>query len=150
MALTLPVWHQNQAGIATARFTLEAVRKAYEDTRERALAQIRAAAARVEGNRRLVRLFEEEIIPITKRNVETAMASYKAGRRDIMVLVHTQEEGVSQGRAWTQILETLAQSLADLEEAVGGDLKGLARAAEETGEKDMDMENEAGEGETGR
>ncbi len=122
--ITLPLWDQNQAKIAKARFQAERARKAYEailDDVARDLQQARSVAERAA---QLVTFFENEALPHARQSVEAARHAYQAGNLDILALLDLQKTFVAQQEAYIAAKRDRAIAVAEVRRATGGRLPG--------------------------
>lgn len=122
LTVTLPIWDQNQAQIAKARYKAIQTRKEYEDLLDRVASEVEAAATLVRNAEELVRFYNEEALPQANENVEGARQVYQAGEQSILVLIEAQESLILRRRAYVRALGDYAVALAELERAVGGRL----------------------------
>jgi cobalt-zinc-cadmium efflux system outer membrane protein len=124
--LTLPIWDQNQAQIAKARFKALQARKEYEELGILVVAQVEQARAVAGNAARLVRLYEAEGIPLARENVEAARHLLQAGERDMLNLIAAQDTLLRWQRDYVDALRDYAVAEAELERAVGGRLDAAA------------------------
>jgi cobalt-zinc-cadmium efflux system outer membrane protein len=124
--LTLPIWDQNQAQIAKARFKALQARKEYEELGVLVVAQVEQARAVAGNAARLVRLYEAEGIPLARENVEAARHLLQAGERDMLNLIAAQDTLLRWQRDYVDALRDYAVAEAELERAVGGRLDAAA------------------------
>jgi len=125
-SVTLPIWDQNQAQIAKARFVVEQRRKEYESLLDSIAEDIQQSAAIARIASAQVRFYEEQIIPQANANVEASRKAYEAGEQGIVVLLEAQEFLVSQRRSYVNVLRDYAVAYAALERSLGGRLPSAA------------------------
>jgi cobalt-zinc-cadmium efflux system outer membrane protein len=128
--VNLPIFFgsKNEPRIAGAQAQLVAAQEAARALRNRVVAEVAEGYAHLLAETHQIDL-HHQLIPIARQAVQSAEASYAAGRSDFpMVLdsarelrMHEMNEGIH--------LAAYEQRLAELQRAVGGDL-GLAQAAE--------------------
>jgi outer membrane protein TolC len=118
--VTLPVWDQNQAQIAKARFKAVQARRRYEDLLDAVAEQVQRASASACDNAKLVQFYQQELLPQVNQNVEGARRIYKLGEQSIIVLIEAQRSLVEQRAAYVSIMRDYALAVADLEQALGG------------------------------
>ncbi|MBN1345490.1 MAG: TolC family protein [Phycisphaerae bacterium] len=120
ITFTLPIWDQNQAQIAKARFNVLQKRKDYEDLLDTVAHEVQqsAAIARIAGAQ--VRYYAEQVLPLAEKNVETAKRLYEAGEQGILVVIESQELLIQQRRLYEEAIRDCAVAIAELERAVGG------------------------------
>lgn len=120
--ITLPVWHQNQAQIAKARYEAAQRRKEFEDLLDAIAQDVQKAVAAAQSAAELVSFFRDQAQPLARENVETARRAYQAGEESIVTLMDAQRTLVSQRTAYVNAQQNCAVALAALRRAVGGTL----------------------------
>ncbi len=120
--ITLPIWDQNQAQIAKAKFLAVQARKAYEAILDDVTRDIRQAQTVAKSASQLVEFFENEALPHARQSVEAARRGYRAGNLDILALLDLQKTLVAQQEAYIGAKRDLAIALAELRRATGGRL----------------------------
>lgn len=120
--ITLPIWHQNQAQIAKARYEAAQRRKEFEDLLDAIAQDVQKSVAAARSAAELVSFFHDEAQPLATENVETARRAYQAGEESIITLMDAQRTLVSQRNAYVQAEQNCAVALAALRRAVGGTL----------------------------
>lgn len=118
IALTLPVFDQNQAQIARARFNLEKAEKERDALVLTVTQAIRETLARAETNWKIARTFENELVPQTAKSLEMSQESYRAGRTTLLVVLESQRALLDAQRSSIAARQAAAISVADLERAV--------------------------------
>lgn len=120
--ITLPIWDQNQAQIAKARFQAVAARKGYEAILDEVARDIKQAQTIATSASQLVTFFEDEALPQARSGVETAQRGYQAGYLDILALLDLQKTLVAQQEAFIGAKRDLAVAVSELRRATGGRL----------------------------
>jgi len=120
VSITLPIWDQNQANIAKARYDVIRKRKWLEGLIDDAVHDVRAATTQITTARHLVEFFDNEVLVQAEQNVQGASKVYESGEQGILPLIEAQETLIRQRRRYVGILQDYAVSLVDLELAVGG------------------------------
>ena len=120
LALTLPVFDQNQAQIAKARIRVLQARKDYEAKVEAVAADIQRARAAAGAAAEMLRFQQTEGLPQAQATVEGAERRYQAGEESVLVLIEAQDALVNRRRSYVNALRDHAVALAELESAVGG------------------------------
>ena len=123
LGVTLPIFHQNQPGIARARFELIRRTEELRAAENRSIAEVIAAQETLSANRELLELLELEVLPLARSSVETALRAYQADRHDLLVLISAQRTLLRERRAYVQTLLEQAIAWAALERAAGGPLE---------------------------
>lgn len=122
--MTLPIFDQNQAQIARARFERTQMVKSYEDLYLGIAQDIRIAADRAGVSWSQVDFYRDELIPQALRNLRFAEASYRAGSTDIITLLQSQRASIQVRQAYVAVWSGAAIAWADLELAVGVPMAG--------------------------
>jgi cobalt-zinc-cadmium efflux system outer membrane protein len=122
LQITLPIWDQNQAQIAKARSKAEQQRKDYETLLDAVARQVQDALTAVGTAEEEVRFYHEQALPQASANVESTQRTYRAGEKDIIVLIDAQKSLIFQRQAYLGVLRDYAVAMAELERAVGGRL----------------------------
>jgi cobalt-zinc-cadmium efflux system outer membrane protein len=122
LAFTLPVFDQNQAQIAKARYRVIQRRKDYEDLVDKVANEVDEASKVARTVESLVSFFNQQALPQGQISVEGARRLYEAGQQSISVLLEAQESFVARRRAYVRALGEHALATVELERAVGGRL----------------------------
>jgi cobalt-zinc-cadmium efflux system outer membrane protein len=117
LAVTIPLFDQNQAQIARARFALrEAV--AVLDSLDRTISQeVRNAADRAATAWDVARLYEKEVLPQARTTLDISEAAYRAGSTPILNVIEAQRTLLEVQQAYVAALQAAANALIDLERA---------------------------------
>jgi outer membrane protein TolC len=102
---------------------LRADEAALEGARTRALFEARDAALRVDAARKSLRLFEGEILPKSAQSVEVSRAGYSNAAASFLDLLDAERSRREVQLQHVRALAALGAALADLERAVGADLR---------------------------
>lgn len=123
LALTLPVFDQNQAQIAKARYRVIQRRKDYEELLNRIANEVEQASEVAETLESTVGFYNEQALPQARLGVEGAQKLYEAGQESIAVLIDAQNFFIGRRRKYVQALGEYAVAVAELERALGGCLR---------------------------
>ena len=121
--MTLPIWADKQDAARS-----EALRGISEKLSELRAAQNRVAfhvqdsLARVEAQRQLIALFEERMLPEAQQAADVSIRGYRAGRVEFLTLIENWKQLLKFELMQQQNLARMEQAMADLREAVGGEL----------------------------
>ncbi len=124
LALTLPIFDQNQAQVARAGFELEQMIKLHESAQVAVAQNVRASADRVTTASRNLAFYREELLPQAERSLALARDSYAAGRTTLLALVEVQRQLLEARRGHVALKLEAAASSSDLERVVGAPLPG--------------------------
>ena len=119
LALTLPLWDQNQAQIARAEFAWRQAEKRREAIDREMVQEVRSAADRAAAAWQVYRVCAEESVPLAERNLALAREAYSAGGASFLAVLEAQRSFL---QARTRAIEShlrAAQTLPALERAVG-------------------------------
>ncbi len=139
IAVTLPIFDQNQAQIAKATYAQVQAVKSYEDLYLGIAQDIRMAVDQSKTLWGNVTFYRGELLPQADRNLEFTQAAYQAGTVGVLTLLESQRSLLDTRRGYVQVWATAAISLSDLERAVGLPLTDVeAAATHEEGEQSND------------
>jgi len=142
LAVTLPIFDQNQAQIAKATYAQVQAVKSYEDLYLGIAQDIRMAVDQSKTLWGNVTFYRGELLPQADRNLEFTQAAYQAGTVGVLALLESQRSLLDTRRGYVQVWATAATSLSDLERAVGLPLTDVEAAA--THEEGEQSNNEGG------
>ncbi|MBX7255848.1 MAG: TolC family protein [Candidatus Hydrogenedentes bacterium] len=126
LQVTLPIWDQNKAQIAKARFKYAQKQKDYEEMALGVMQDVRESVARLQAAKSLLELSGRDAIPLAEQNIATAQRAYEAGEENILTLLVAQQTLNDHKEAGARFAADYASALADLEKAVGGALEDAA------------------------
>ncbi len=139
--LELPIFDQNQAQIAKARYAYEQARKMLEAL-DRAVAQeVRSAVDRTLTASRRVRMYQDRSIPLAQSNLDLSREAYRAGRASFLSVLEAQRFFLETRSGYVGAAQTAATSIPELERTIGLPFPKLvgevdADAATDTGPKE--------------
>ncbi len=119
IALEVPIFDQNQAQIARARYARIQAVKSYEDLYLNIAQDIRIAVDRASTLWGNAAFYREDMLPQAEKNQDFTDAAYQAGSVDILTLLASQRSLLDAHRGYVLVWSDAAISLADLERAVG-------------------------------
>jgi len=122
LQITLPIWDQNQAQIAKAKYKAEQQRKDYETLLDSIARQVQDALIVARTADEQLRFYRDQSLPQANENVESARRTYRAGEMDIIVLIDAQKSLIVQRQAYVGVWRDYAIAMAELERSVGGRL----------------------------
>lgn len=117
--MTLPIFDQNQAQIARARYGRVQAVKSYEDLYINIAQDIRAAVDQARTQWTTVAFYHDELLPQAERSLEFSSAAWQAGTADVLTLLASQRNLLATRRQYVSAHAAAAASLADVEKAVG-------------------------------
>ena len=99
---------------------LQNQRAAYADLADQARYEVQSAYAELVESDRVVRLYDENILPVANQYVQSSRANYTAGKIDFLRLVDAQRQLYGQWEKYYQAQTDYHRRLAALQRAVGG------------------------------
>jgi outer membrane protein TolC len=121
MDLNIPIRRvRRDAAVREASDRLCQRRAEYQDRLDQVRYEVQAALERANQRQRVVRLFEDRILPAAQRSLESAQANYTAGKLDFLRLLDAERQLNTQREMYYQAIAEYHSRLAELERAVGG------------------------------
>jgi len=125
LGLELPVFNQNQAGIAAAEYRRVAAMKKLELVEMRVAREISGALDRVRTGSRAVEFYRVELLPQAAAHLQFVVDQFEAGSGSIEYVAEARTRLSDAHRQDIEIRKGFAMALADLEDAVGVPLESL-------------------------
>lgn len=124
LAVALPLHRKDRqdAQVAEAQAELAALQADHHAMVNRIDAEVAESYAALERDRARLALFVRAIIPQGRAALESATAAFQVGRADFLTLLENQATLYDYETAWFRALADFAQSLAELELAVGAEV----------------------------
>ncbi len=120
LGLNVPLgWGRIGANVRAAEAGLERAELDRVAERDRVLAEITAARARVEEMRHEVHIVETQLVPATERALASVRAGYEANRTDFLVLLNAERDLARARLDRYRARAEYGMALADLERAIG-------------------------------
>lgn len=119
LSIELPVFDQNQAQIAKAEFLYERSRKELEALARGIAQDVRGAVDRHQTSKRVVGMYEGELIPLSQNNLEISRVSYKSGHASFLSVLEAQRFLLATRRGHVAALRDLANASISLEREMG-------------------------------
>lgn len=120
LALSLPIFDQNQAQIAKARIRVLQARQAYAARVDAVAAEIQRATAAARAAAEMLQFQQSEGLPQGREIVAMAEQRYRAGEASLLALIEAQDALLKRRRAYVNSLRDFSVALAQLESALGG------------------------------
>lgn len=130
IALTLPIFDQNQAQIAKARYAYDQAVKTLDALKLSATQGIRSAVDQAMTSWRIVRLYEERFIPLARDNLDLSRKSYQAGRATFLSVLEAQRFFLDSRRRAIEASQQAANTIPVLERSVGRPFEELMKATD--------------------
>ena len=120
MELNVPLQRgRRSAAVREASERLQQRRAEFQDRFDQVQFEVQSALVATAQSQQAVRLYEEKILPATKRSVESAVANYTSGRLDFLRLLDAERQVYSQREMYYQTIAEYHRRLAELDMAVG-------------------------------
>ncbi len=120
VALTLPIFDQNQAQVEKARIRVLQARKDYQARAEAAAAEVLHSVAALRSAAELLDFLRSQGLAQAQATVDGAERRYQAGEESLLSLIEAQDFLVKRRRSTVTALREYALALTELERAVGG------------------------------
>jgi len=132
LTLTLPIFDQNQAQIARARYEYLREFREYEALLIDIAQNVRLAVDAAITAQSTAAYYRDQLVPQALQSLEFAMASYAAGQTNLLTLLEAQRSALEaqRGRTKTLLEANVARSRLELE--LGTRLDGAARSSAES------------------
>lgn len=125
LSLELPIFDQNQAGIARAEYDYRQALLMYDALDRRLSQDVRDAVDRSATAARLLELSRRELIPLAENNLELSNESYRAGKASVLVVLEAQRFLLDSRRREIEARAEHAAALAEMERVIGLPLERL-------------------------
>lgn len=117
--LTLPIFDQNQAQIARAKFEYEQAVKGLDSLERQLIQDTRDAVERATTASETARDYETKLLPQANTNLELSRESYRVGAASLLVVLEAQQFTLETRKAYIVALQTATTALVDLERITG-------------------------------
>ncbi|MDD5565660.1 MAG: TolC family protein [Candidatus Omnitrophica bacterium] len=124
LSFTAPLWFwtKQRYEVKEAIANLEEAQAVYQSMKNKALAETKGLATKVEIAGNKIKLYKNSQIPLLESAIESSLSSYRAGKGDIMMLLDNERMLVATKMDYYKALVEYYMNLADLEKNVGRDL----------------------------
>ncbi len=131
IGMELPLFNQNQGGIARARFEYEQSRRLLEDLIVRVDQDVRLAVARMRKAVGDAGYYRDQVLPLREQSLELARTAYQAGRTPLLNVLEAQRALLKAREGYADSLQASADAAIELEKAAGLRLSRLVEASRE-------------------
>lgn len=118
---------RKRAQVSAADAEVTAARRALDAARRRADVELRAALLQLDTAARHVRLHADKLIPLSELTLQSALASYQAGRIDFPAVLESARAVLQHHTDHLKYLFEYQRRRADVTQIVGDDVEGGAR-----------------------
>jgi cobalt-zinc-cadmium efflux system outer membrane protein len=119
LALELPIFDQNQAQIARARYELEQRRLLLEGLQRNVRQDVHGTVELAHTAWRIARFYRDEVIPQAQLSLEMSRESYRAGKSSVLAVLDAERTYLTARGDYVEALRKAATVIPTLELAVG-------------------------------
>lgn len=119
LAVEIPIFNQNQGGIARARAELEQASRQYEAVRQNIILQVRQAYTRYVSAHEAFEVWDKHIVPSLEKAFAQTQESLAAGEVSYSSVLEAEQKSVDAHMRWTELAADLHRSAAQLNYCVG-------------------------------
>lgn len=143
--LELPIFDQNQARIARARYARNQAQKQLDVVERLMIQEVRSAIDRMNTAWNVAGLYRDRFLPLAERNLELSRESYQAGRASFLAVLEAQRFYLETRRRFTEALQGAAVTIPELERAVSSPIESLRNDLSATSQPAADATPPGGE-----
>lgn len=130
LALELPLFDQNQAQIARARYELEQHLRRLDGLERAVCQEVRGAVEQARTAWRVARFYRDAIVPEAQRTLELSRESYRAGKSTVLAVLDAERTYLTARDRYVEALQLAAVAVPALERSIGLPFERLVQAAE--------------------
>lgn len=121
LSFTVPIWFwsKQRYEVKEAIANLEEAEAAYQDMKNKALAETRDLVARIEIAKNKVKLYQSDLMPILENSIAVSLAAFQTGKGDFLALLDSQRMLIETKMDYFKAVVEYNMNLADLERNVG-------------------------------
>jgi cobalt-zinc-cadmium efflux system outer membrane protein len=127
-ALELPVFDQNQARIARARYEREQAVRRLERLERMITQEVFSAIDQAETAWKIARFYHDEVLPQAKQNLAMSQESYRVGKASILSVLDAERTYLAARDGYAGALEEAAAAVPRLERTIGLPVEAIVRA----------------------
>ncbi len=128
VSLELPIFDQNQAQIAKARYELERRLRLLEGLERTIRQEVREAVDQARTAWEVARFYRDEVVPQASRSLELSRESYRAGQSSILSVLDAERSYLAARDRFAEAMQQAAAAGPLLERAVGLPMDRLVEA----------------------
>jgi cobalt-zinc-cadmium efflux system outer membrane protein len=122
--ITIPLWFgKNSSRVAEAKRNYEAAVYQKQDQKNKTFSAIKTLYFKLQNSERLIRLYQDSLIPQAEQSLETAETWYKEKQGSFSGLLETQSVWLNFNLAMQRAVADYYQRIAQLEKLVGASLE---------------------------
>jgi len=119
VSLELPLFDQNQAQIARAKYAYEQAARALDALERETVHEVHGAVNRSLTAWRMLAVYRTRTIPLAENNLDLSREAYKAGRASFLSVLEAQRFFLGTRRRYVEAAERAALTIPELERAIG-------------------------------
>ncbi len=125
LSFTVPFWFwtKQRYEVKEAIANLEEAEAAYKAMQNRAFAETKDLAIRIEIAKNKINLYKTNLMPILESSISTSLTGFTSGKGDFMLLLDNQRMLIETKMSYYKALVEYNMNLADLERTAGIDLR---------------------------
>lgn len=135
LALELPIFDQNQAQIARARYELEQAARLLQRLERIVYQDVHSAIDQAQTAWQIAVFYRDEVLPQAQQSLDMSRESYHAGKASILSVLDAERTYLAARDSYAATLEESAAAMPRLERVVGLPLDQIIRAGAGTGEQ---------------
>ncbi len=116
-------WTKQRYEVKEAIANLEEAEAAYKAMQNKAFVETKDLATKIEIAKNKINLYKTSLMPILESSIASSLAAFSSGKGDFMLLVDNQRMLIETKMEYFKALVEYNTNLADLERAVGVDLR---------------------------
>jgi len=118
LSIELPLFDQNQAQIAKAKFTYEKARKLLKNLIVEVTHDVRLAHAQAQSAWDTVRFYQQDLLPLREANLTLAQEAYRAGKVSFLTVLEAQRSWQEAKAGSVRALQSSALGWVELERVI--------------------------------
>lgn len=130
IGMELPIFNQNQGGIARAQFEYEQSRKLLDNLVVEVHQEVRLANARARTAWGNVGFYREQLLPLRETSLDLARTAYQAGRTTLLSVLDAERALLTARSGYADAVQASATALVELEKVTGQPLARILEAAQ--------------------
>ncbi len=142
LSVGLPIFDQNQAQIARAKYAYQQAAKTLDALRREATQEVRGAVDRTVTAWRLVKVYRERSLPLAESNLDLSREAYQAGRASFLAVLEAQRFFLDSRSRYVAAAESAAITIPELERTIGLPFPELVKRARPGAESETGNEFE--------
>ena len=142
LSVELPIFDQNQAQIARAKYAYEQAVRTLDALDREVTQEVRGAVDRSLTAWRLLKLYRDRWLPLAKSNLDLSREAYQAGRASFLSVLEAQRFFLGTRRQYVDAAEGAAVTIPEVERTIGLPFEELIKRsrAEPKSEKNDEVE----------